>query len=132
MNCSKDGNAACSVPGRTRELTVADALDEYLDALVDGSVLSPANRPYKPAAIGSYRRAVETRLKPALGSCKLSELERADVYRMVEKLRRDGRGAGSIHATLEPLRAVYRAAIKRGEVVSDPTAGVGSRLGGTP
>jgi len=107
---------------------VAEALDIYLATLRNGSALSAANRPYKPAAIDKYRRIAERTLKPKLGQYPLCDLRPHDIHGLVSALRATGTGTGTIHATLDLLRAVYRDAIKRGEARIDPTSGVGSRL----
>ncbi len=108
--------------------TVAEALDAYLTGLRDGSIVSAPNRRYKPAAIEKYERIVEKTLKPALGHYKIAELQRHHVRQLVDRLQSEGRGTGTIHTTLDPLRAIYRVGIERGEVAIDPTAGAGSWL----
>lgn len=102
--------------------TVAEAIDIYLGGLRNGSVLRSSNRPYKPAAIEKYRHIAEKTLKPELGRYTLSEVQASDVHRLTDKLQSAGVGKGTIHATLDLLRSVYREAIERGEVATDPIA----------
>jgi hypothetical protein len=101
-----------AAPRRTARITVAEGLDIYLAALRDGSALSAANRPYKPAAIDQYQRIAERTLKPKLGQHLLCDLQHQDIHRFVGALRAERIGTGTIHATLDLLRAVYRHAIK--------------------
>ena len=101
-----------AAPRRTARITVAEGLDIYLAALRDGSALSAANRPYKPAAIDQYQRIAERTLKPKLGQYLLCDLQHQDIHRLVGALRAERTGTGTIHATLDLLRAVYRHAIK--------------------
>jgi hypothetical protein len=117
-----------AAPRRMARITVAEGLDIYLAALRDGSALSAASRPYKPAAIDKYQRIAERTLKPKLGRYVLCDLQRHDIHRFVDTLRAERTGTGTIHATLDLLRAVYHDAIKRGEARTDPTSGAGSRL----
>jgi integrase len=107
-----------SAPKRT---TVAEALDEYLAGMEAGTILDRSGKSYKPATCRSYKRAAERRLKPALGRMRVSDVRRRDVQDLVDTLRATGVSASTIHNTLDPLRAVYRRAVRRDEVAIDPT-----------
>ncbi len=83
-----------------------------------------AGKTYKPATRRSYRLAVEKYLKPALGGWRVSELRRRDVQDLVDELRAPGLAASTIHNKIDPLRVLYRRALKRDEVTIDPTHGL--------
>ena len=106
------------------KITVADALDALLDGMESGHVLDRTGKPYKPATRRSYRTAVHSYLKPALGHWRLSELRRRDVQDLVDDLRARGLAASTIHNKIDPLRVLYRRALQRDEVTTDPTHGL--------
>src|SRR4051812_17159351 len=95
-------------------ITVADALEAYVAGMRDGPILDRSGRRYKPATCRSYARAAQ-RLAPLLGRFKLSDVRRRDVQDAVDRLRADGMAASTVRNTLDPLRAVYRRAVRRDE-----------------
>src|SRR3954454_4979265 len=102
--------------------TVQQAADELLAGMRDGSIVNRSNRPYKPAAIRSYERALRLRVLPAFGARKLSTVTRGDVQRFAEGLLREGMNASTVRNTLDPLRVILRRAIQLGEIAVDPMA----------
>jgi integrase len=52
---------------------------------------------------------------------RLEEIRPQDVQRLVDKLIEDKCAAATIDSALTPLRALYRRAVARGEVSSNPT-----------
>jgi integrase len=91
--------------------SVADALDVLVDGMREGRILDRSGKPYKPATIRSYEQAARTYLKPALGL-------------LVEAMRGRGLHPSTIHNKLDPLRVVYRRAIRDDLVGRDPTTGL--------
>ncbi len=59
----------------------------------------------------------------ALGDKRLSDIERADVQDLADKLTGEGLSASTVQNTLDPLRVIYRRAIRRDLVSTDPTEG---------
>jgi integrase len=101
--------------------TVAEALDTYLVGMRDGTILDRSGRSYKPATCRSYARSVRLRLVPLLGRYRLSELRRRDVQDAIDTMRAHGVAPSTVRNALDPLRAVYRRALQRDEVATDPT-----------
>jgi len=112
------------VAPRSSIRSLADALDDLVDGMRDGRILARSGKPYKPATVRSYEQAARKYLKPAFGLFKLDELRRADVQALVERLRAKGLRPSTIHNKLDPLRVVYRRAIRDDLVGTDPTAGL--------
>lgn len=104
-----------------RKRTVAEAADELVAGMEDGSVLNRSGKPYKPATVRSYRRALTLRVLPKLGHRKLGDVGPGDVQRFVEGLTRDGLDASTVRNTLDPLRVIFRRARQAREVLYDPT-----------
>jgi integrase len=67
--------------------------------------------------------ALRLRLLPGLGGAKLSEIRRADIQALIDRLMVAGRGASTIRNILLPLRMIFRRALVRGEVAVNPTTG---------
>ncbi|MBV9465890.1 MAG: phage integrase N-terminal SAM-like domain-containing protein [Solirubrobacterales bacterium] len=87
----------------------------------DGSILDRGGKPYKPSTARGYEQILETYIVPVLGSAKLSALHRRDVQDFVDDLRKQGLSPSTINNILDPLRVIYRRAIRRDEVAVDPT-----------
>lgn len=106
-----------AVPRRTLD----EAADELLAGMKDGTIVNRSRRPYKPATIRSYERALKLRVRPALGRMRLSDVGPGHVQRLAEQLLREGLDASTVRNTLDPVRVIFRRALRLGEVSSDPT-----------
>lgn len=106
------------------QVTVAQAVEAWLEGATSGLICRRSGDPYKPSAIRAYEGAWRLRLEPRLARYKLSALTRNDVQDVVDELRAEGLNASTIGTTLNVLRNVYRRAIIRGDVSVNPTAGV--------
>jgi len=104
--------------------TLARALDELLAGMRKGSIKNRDGYRYKPVVERTYRYAVEQHIKPALGGFKLAELRRADVQAFVDQLDAQGLAPSTIHNRLDPIRVVYRRAMRDDLVTVDPTDGL--------
>jgi integrase len=101
--------------------TIAEAADLLIKGAHDGSILDRAGKPYKPSTARGYEQILETYILPALGTTKLTNLHRRDVQDLVDHLREQGLSPSTINNILDPLRVIYRRAIRRDEVTIDPT-----------
>jgi integrase len=102
--------------------TVAEAARALLEGMQDGSLLDRSGKPYKPSTCRSYALAVSKYLNPdQLARKRVTEVQRADVQDYVDRLRRKGLSPSTIANKLDPIRVVFRRAIKRGEISIDPT-----------
>lgn len=113
-------------------VTVGEALSGLLDGMGDGTVLDRSGKPYKPATVRSYEQAVRRYLEPAIGSMKLHDVRRRDVQALVEQLRapdpisgrKRGLSPSTVHNELDPLRVLFRRAVRDEIVAIDPTDGL--------
>jgi integrase len=108
-------------PTRT---TLAEAANEWLRAAREGVIRTRAGEPYKPSALRAYEQALRTRLVPELGHLRLSTLTRAAVQDLVDRLVASGLSPSSVRNAILPLRAIYRRALSRSEVLVNPTLGL--------
>lgn len=104
--------------------TFAQVADEWLTAAKAGLIRNRSGDEYKPSALRGYGQALDSRLKPALGARKLSDIRRSDVQRLVNQLLREGLDPSTVRNALMPLRAIYRYALALEEVAVNPTQGI--------
>ena len=96
--------------------TLREAAEAWLDGARAGTVRNRSGDAYKPSAIRGYEKPLRLRVLPRFGDVRLSELRRIDLQDLVDELVAEGLAASTIDSTLNPLRAIYRYAITRGEV----------------
>ena len=108
-------------PTRT---TLADAAEEWLAAAKAGIARTRSGDPYKPSALRSYEEALQTKVLPELGKLRLSSVDRVAVQDLVDRLIARGLAPSTVRNSVLPLRAIFRRAVARSEVVQNPTLGL--------
>jgi integrase len=102
--------------------TLAEAADALLEGMQDGSLLDRSGKAYKPSTCRSYAQAVQKYVKPdPIARMRITAVQRADMQKFVDRLRRKGLSASTIANKLDPIRVIFRRAMRRGEVTVDPT-----------
>jgi integrase len=104
--------------------TVYEAAAEWLAFAKSEVIRARSGQPYKPSALRSYEQALRTKVVPELGHLRLSAVTRASVQDLVDKLVASGAKPSTVRNALLPLRAIYRRAISRSEVLVNPTLGL--------
>ncbi len=102
--------------------TVAEAASLFLDGARAGTVRDRSGRPYKPSTLRTYTAKLDRYVLPALGAYRLTELRRAEVQVLADELLGMGLSPSTVRNALDPLRAIYRHAIRRDQVAANPTA----------
>ncbi len=105
-------------------VTLRQAADAWLAGAREGSVRTRSGDRYKPSAIRGYGAALRLRVLPDLGGARLSDVRRADLQDLADRMLAKGCDASTIRNTLMPVRAIYRRAVSRGEVSVNPTTGL--------
>lgn len=105
-------------------VTINQAADAWLEGARSGLIRNSSGDTYKPGAIRTYERSLRLRVRPALGSKRLTEVTRVELQGFVDKLLADGLNASTISVTTLPVRAIYRRALSRGELAINPTTGL--------
>jgi integrase len=98
----------------------------------DGSIRNRSGNVYKPSVTRGYEQALERHVLPDLGDHRVADITRADLNRLVERLRAkpSPRKAGAtlddatIRNAILPLRVIYRNALRLDRVHVNPTAGL--------
>ena len=94
--------------------TVREAAAEWLAGIESGAIRNRSGRPYKPSAVSGYRRDMENRIVPTFGATRLAELTLPDVQLWADTLGRQGLAPSTVRNVLNPLRALYAWALRRG------------------
>jgi integrase len=102
-------------------VTVRQAAEAFMAGARDGSIPTASGTRYKPATLRGYRVGLDKRLLPTLGGMRLSHVERRDVQELANRLTSEGLSASTVQNTLDPLRVIYRRAIRDEEVTAEPT-----------
>ena len=114
--------------GELREptrVTVAQAAEAFLTGARDGSIPTGKGTRYKPSAIRGYEEGLRLHVLPAIGRLRLSDVRRADVQAIADGMTAAGLSASTVHNAINPLRTIYRRAIRRDEFTGvDPTKGL--------
>ncbi|MGH2973607.1 MAG: tyrosine-type recombinase/integrase [Solirubrobacterales bacterium] len=108
-------------PTRT---TLNEAAAEWLVAAGKQIARTRAGTPYKPAALRSYEGSLRVHVLPELGHLRLSAITRASIQDLADKLVARDLSPSTVRNALVPLRAIYRRAMARSEVLSNPTRGL--------
>jgi integrase len=102
--------------------TVLEAAESLMAGMTDGSVLDRTGKSYKPSTRRSYTQAINAYLKPdPLAAMALTAVRRRDVQDYVDRLRKQGLSPSTIANKLDPIRVVFRRAVRRDEIAVDPT-----------
>lgn len=104
--------------------TLREVWEAWFAGAREGSVRNRSGDPYKPSALRGYEASMRLRVLPELGGARLSDITRVTVQDIADRMLADGLDASTIRNTLMPLRAIFRRALARGDVMLNPIAGV--------
>jgi integrase len=109
------------VPSKT---TLRQAWEEWYAGAKAGTLTNRSGDPFKASALRAYEGAMRREVLPALGGARLSELRRADLQELADRLHARGLSPSAVQVTLLPVRAIVRRAISRDELAVNPCAGL--------
>jgi integrase len=107
-----------------KPITVEQAWATWYQGARAGSVTNRSGHPYKGAALRSYESAMRLRVLPAFAGVRLADLHRPDLQEFADGLLAEGLNPSTIQVTLLPLRAIFRRALARGELATNPCNGL--------
>jgi integrase len=108
----------------TKARTVQQAWDDWKEGASAGTILNRSGGTYKPSALRGYEKGMRLYLLPKFEDTQLVDLTLPRLQDFVEEMIGKGFAASTIQVTLLPLRAIYKRAIRRGEVAINPCAGL--------
>lgn len=106
------------------QTTLRQAAHEWLAAAEGGVARTRSGDGFKPSAIRAYRQALNQRVLPLLGNKRLTGVSQNMLQDFADRLSADGLSPSTVRNTILPLRAIYRQALRRGEVAINPTVGL--------
>jgi integrase len=101
--------------------TLNEAAAEWLAAGDAGTVRTRSGDAYKPSAIRAYRQSLNHHILPKLGSKRISAINKRMLQDLADQLTTSGLSPSSVRNAIIPIRAIYRRALDRDEVASDPS-----------
>jgi integrase len=103
---------------------LAEAATQWLAAANAGVIRTRSGDQYKPSALRSYQQSLNTHVLPKLGRLRLSAVSRVTIQDLVDDLVASGAAPSTTRNAVLPLRAIYRRAIARSEIMVNPTEGL--------
>ncbi|HEY4897589.1 MAG TPA: tyrosine-type recombinase/integrase [Solirubrobacteraceae bacterium] len=105
-------------------VTLEEAARDWCAAAAAGVVRTRGGDRYKPSALRSYEQSLRTHVLPRLGHEKVSAVSRTAIQDMVDEMVAAECAASTTRNAVLPLRAIYRRAVARAEVMVNPTLGL--------
>jgi integrase len=104
--------------------TVREAWEDWYELAKAGTIRNRSGHVYKPAALRNYERAMRLRVLDDFGGVRLADLHQPDLQDFVHRMLGNGLDPSTISVTLLPLRAIFRRAVSRGDLMVDPCRGL--------
>ena len=104
--------------------TLSEEAETWLVAAKDGTVRTRSGDAYKPSALRSDEQSLRTHVLPELGRLRLSAITRITIQDLVDDLIASRAAPSTVRNAVLPLRAIYRRAVARTEVLVNPTEGL--------
>ena len=104
--------------------TVREAWDAWLADARSGTVRNRNGHAYKPSALRGYEQSMRNHVLDEIGAAKLSDVRRAHLQTLANRLVGDGLDASTVRNALMPVRVLFRHALALDLVSLNPTAGL--------
>jgi hypothetical protein len=127
-NATTTGELAVVTPPPA--VTMAAAIEEFIEAAEQGRAVNRSGRRYRPSALRDLTGILRFHVAPALGERPLPEVRRADIQTFVNRLGTERLSESRIRSVISALRALYAYAIDRGYVEFNPADGLTMPSGG--
>jgi integrase len=106
-----------------RKPTSHKLLEDYASEWLEGYA-GRTSRGFSAHAREDYKRSLDSYVTPFFRGWRVSDIERADVRRLVADLEQRGLSPASVVKNLTPLRAMFATALDDGLVNANPCAGI--------
>lgn len=108
----------------TSSSTLREASEAWLNGAKAGSIRTRSGQPFKPSTVQAYESALNLRVLDELGGRKLGDVRRVDVQDFADRLLGEGLDPSTVRNMIAPLRVIFRRAVSRGEIGTNPTSGL--------
>jgi hypothetical protein len=105
---------------RSQDISVAAAVEEFVDAAHSGEAVNRSGRSYRPSALRDLRGILEYHVVADLGHLPLRAVRRAHVQTLVDRLGAEHLSESRIRSVVSALRALYGYAIEKGLAEFNP------------
>jgi integrase len=110
--------AGISAPGETQ--TISDAWADWIAGAETGSISTRSGGRYKSSTLEGYQGSWSKHLEDEFGSRRLASVTRFDLQKWSNEQAAGGMVRSTLNNALDPLRVLYRRALRTGEVASNP------------
>jgi hypothetical protein len=121
-NATTTGELAVATPPPA--VTMAAAIEDFVDAAEQGRAVNRSGRRYRPSALRDLTGILRFHVAPALGERPLPEVRRGDIQAFVDHLGAERLSESRIRSVISALRALYAHAIDQGYVEFNPADGL--------
>lgn len=101
-------------------VTMAAAIEDFIEAAEQGRALNRSGRRYRPSALRDMAGILRLHVAPVLGDRDVADVRRGDIQELVETLARGGLSESRIRSAISALRALYGHSIDRGYIEFNP------------
>jgi len=105
-------------------VTMAAAIEDFIEAAEQGQALNRSGRRYRPSALRDLTGILRYHVAPALGERPVPDVRRADIQAFVDRLGAERLSESRIRSVISALRALYGYAIDQGYVEFNPADGL--------
>ena len=107
-------------PAATSEL-LCDLWADWHVGAASGAISNRSGQRYKPLALDSYERAWRLHVEPEFGDRRIATITRKELQAWVDGKAAAGMPRSSINNAVDPLRVLFRRALRRSVVATNPT-----------
>lgn len=93
----------------------------WIAAARTGAISNRKGRRYKPEAVAGYDRHFRNHVEPVFGGRRVGTITRRELQDWVDKRAAEGVPHSTINNALDPLRVLFRRALRRSVVATNPT-----------
>jgi integrase len=111
--------AGISAPGASAILS--HAWKAWITGAESGAISAGSGKKYKPSTLASYKTAWTKHLEKEFGHLRLATIKRTELQKWANKKAAAGMPRSTLSNALEPMRVLFRRALRNGEVATNPT-----------
>ena len=93
----------------------------WLAGAKSGAISNRNGQRYKPSALAGYERAWRNHVDAVFGDRRIGTITRQELQKWVDKKAAAGTPRSTLNNALDPLRVLFRRALRRSEVPTNPT-----------
>lgn len=104
--------------------TLREAWKEWLEGAKAGTIRNRRQEPYKASTLRAYSQSITDHVLPELGSRRLHDIEQRDLQDLADRLLADGKDPSTIRNAINPVRVIFRRAIRDKQLVINHASGL--------